>query len=128
MPPKYGFLADGYTLEHCIPESPFHPECNITFRPATPVERVTVIRELAKLDRADKVAEAEKRAFEFIAKKLVSWDLVAPPITEGAIPQTVEISLDNLLKIESHLGGAIMEVVIGNAPAVAKQLETDEKN
>lgn len=125
----YGFIADGYTLEHTIPAlSGFHPELNIKFRPTTPVERVTTSREIANLDRADRCGEAERKAAEFMAKKLVSWDLMAPPNTEGAMPQTVEINTANILRLEHHLSASLFKVLLGEDPAVRKESEGDTKN
>ena len=125
---KYGFIADGYTLDHSIAASEYYPEVNISFRPATPTERATVIRKITNLDKADRCAETEKEAAEFMAKKLKSWDLLAPPVSEGAEPQPVEISVPNLLKLESHLSGKMFSVILGEEPAVAKQIEGDTKN
>lgn len=125
----YGFLADGYTLEHCIPElKGFHPEVNVKFRPATPVERVTVGREIALLDRDNKVAEAERKGADFVAKHLVSWDLVSPPNVENGNPQPVEISVANILKLEHHLSGSLLSLTLGEIPVVEKQIEEDTKN
>lgn len=125
----YGFIpADGYTLEHCVPATKFHPEVNVKFRPATPIERVNAGRDIAILDRENKVAEAEKRAAEFMASKLVSWDLVAPPITEGASPMPVEINVQNLLRLECHLSGSLLALTLGDVPAVQKENEEDTKN
>jgi len=128
MTEKYGFIADGYTLDHSIKSCEFYPEVNITFRPATPTERVTLIRKITNLDKNDRCAEAEKEAAEFIAKKLKSWDLLSPPNCEGALPQPVEISVHNILRLETHLSGDLFSVILGHVPAVAKQIEADTKN
>lgn len=128
MNAKFGFIADGYTLDHMIPETEFYPEVNITFRPATPTERSTNTRKVINLDKNDRCADAEKEAAEFIAKHLKSWDLMAPPVSEGAEPQPVEITVNNILRLESHLSGELYSVVLGEKPAVAKQVEADTKN
>lgn len=123
-----GFLSDGYTLEHCIEANDFHPEVNIVFRPATVVEKASVVSKITKLGESGKVDEAEKIAAEFMKKKVVSWDLVHGGNELNPVEVPVEITTENMLRLESHLSGSLFNLTLGNIPAVAKELESDEKN
>lgn len=93
-----GYIADGYTrTDGYIAEGPkseatgevAYAPLEFTYRPSTRLENIKVDAEISLAAKNEKDPEsavkAEKIACEFIAKKIVSWDLKAVGIHDVAV-------------------------------------------
>lgn len=117
---KTAFIDDGYTLEHCfLPDKFREEEVEIQFRPATSLERVKMNTLVLKLAKSERMEEIEKETCRFISSHLVSLKV------DG---NEMEISEAKIAKAEPHLVAEMYGVIFGEAPAVAKERSTDQKN
>jgi hypothetical protein len=116
------FVSDGASLTHQIEGNAFHGPLEFEFRPSTRLDRGDFLRKIGKLTEQGKHAEAEAETDRFLRSRLISWDAV------GADGSPLAISQEAIAKMEPMLFEEFMGTILGLTPAVAKQMEDDQKN
>ena len=105
---KTNFISDGYTEPGYIEGVKNHYlPCRFTYRPVLIEERVQLVEQFKSLSDAD----CERLQAEFLAKKIISWDI------KDADGKTVEISTVNLLRLRPTLLARVRLVVMGHEPS-----------
>lgn len=116
------FVSDGMNLSHRIEENAFHGPLEFEFRPCTRLDRGDFLRKIGKLAEQGKHAEAEAETDRFLRGRVIGWDAV------DAAGSPLEVSTENISRMEPLLFEAFFNTVLGLTPAVAAQREADEKN
>lgn len=116
------FVSDGANLTHRIEENAFHGPLTFEFRPSTRLDRGDFLRKIGKLAEQGKHAEAEAETDRFLRGRVIGWDAV------DAAGTPLEVSTENISRMEPLLFESFLNVVLGILPAVAVQQESDEKN
>ena len=114
-----GFIPDGYTISGYIkPSEEWHyPALKFEYRPMVQHERAKIMERITNA----KDAEASERvAHKIIAGRLISWNLES----EG---NPVTLSESNVARLEMHLSGRLLEIVMGYEPDDSAD-EVDEED
>lgn len=124
------FIDDGYTCEKTFDGvyggETFHDPVKVEFRPLLPREVQRVSARISsrlsdeKLSEDRQIDDASDIGDKAIASQLVDWDLH----NSGGTP--VAITAANVGRLESHLRGAMLELILGIIPPDSPQ--ADPKN
>jgi len=113
------FIDDGYTETARMAAAPgVSPAITFRFRPVTAGE----FGEYAHKLELSNTAEAKVATAEILASKLVDWDV------RDASGVKIEITVDNLLRLEHELHLKLFQVVIGEIPGDDSNVEHARSN
>lgn len=115
---RCGIILDGYTLDQTIPESEFHPEVEITFRPLSKVQVADMLGRIAK--HYENPAKGEEIAAEILANQVKAWSLL------DHNGNSVPINKEMMKALEPHLSAEIFDLVRGQAATIKR--DEDLKN
>jgi hypothetical protein len=101
--PDDGFTESGYLK--AVPR--LHEALRFKFRPCLVQESSRYFQEAANLGPE----EADRKAAELIASKLVSWDLHYPSNKTGTVP----VSPESVLRLKRRLFQRLLEIIVGLA-------------
>lgn len=108
-----GFIEDGYNTTGKIEAKPgFHPELNFEFRRMTQPEILALGRKQNLLkSQGDKgMPQLERLAAQVIVDHVKMWDL------QKQNGDPVDITIENVQRVERHLFGSLYKVVLGEDP------------
>ena len=116
---KRGFIPDGYTISAYIKESEEwnYPSLKFEYRPMVQHERAKIMERITNA----KDAEASERvAHKIIAGRLSSWDL-------SSEENPVALSESNVSRLEMHLSGRLLDIVMGYEPDDTSDISSDDQ-
>ena len=106
------FIEDGYTYDGLInPEPGLHDGLTFKYRPILPPDRAVIISEIDSTLASGAARRAETLAGAACIRQLVSWDLTR---LDGS---QVEISVDNVLRVQPGAFGRLFKICMGGAPS-----------
>jgi len=119
------FIDDGYTEAGYIAAVPgLHGALRFKFRPMTRMERMGNLSRLSKC-RDDE--QAEQKAVEFLAKRILEWD-AGRPVTVAALKGLHPELLTRLAQVVNSFSPSDPDPESAEPPATDETREADAKN
>ena len=115
-----GFIPDGYTLSGFIKASEEwrYPALRFEYRPMVGYEKERIHEKIGKAADAE---AGERTTHKALADRLVSWDLTH----QG---EAIELTESNVSRLEMHLGGRLLSVVMGWEADDISELENEDND
>jgi len=126
---KAAFIDDGYTLTKTFEQNDFFDQVIVEYRPLL---RTDILRQQTKVRSLMRpgndgqptekgILESQKFSAECVVRQLVSWDVRKRDGT------SVDITPENVLKLQSHLQGLLLDLIWGELPPDADR-EADSES